>query len=289
MFRCKRCRRFNSADGIARVGGDRAGGVDTLLDSGGFRGDRGISGAGVGGTGGSVPLSALENVLQAWLREQLPLPEDVGEISFDSPDGTWGTAVTRPTVNLFLFEIARAAQQPVALPPRRDPDGTLVREQPAPAVSFSYLLSAWGGGAREEHRLLGDAVRAVLRTPFLTAGAEDGPASSELAGPVQLALAAPDQVRARDLWTGLGGRLRASMVLVATTAVSLERPQRLAAPVQRVETTVRKGGPAHRSQDALVPAQASASGAGSGSGGEPAPSRRFVFFGSSRQRERGQD
>ncbi len=111
-----------------------------------------------------MPLSALENTLQAWLREQLPLPEDVGDISFDSPDGTWGTSVTRPTVNLFLFEINRAAQQSVAPAPRREADGTLVRDQPAPAVSFSYLLSTWGGGVKEEHRLLGDAVRAVLRT-----------------------------------------------------------------------------------------------------------------------------
>ena len=214
-----------------------------------------------------MPLSAVEHTLQGWLREQLPLPEDVGDVSFDSPDATWGTSVTRPTVNLFLFEIARAAQQPVAVPARRDPAGTLVRDQPAPAVSFSYLLSTWGGGVQEEHRLLGDAVRAVLRTPFLAAAAAQA-APGELAGPVQLALAAPEQVRARDLWGGLGGRLRASLVLVATTAVTLDRPQRAAVPVRQVEAVVSAG----------VPTDA---------GEAPAPSRRFVFFGPARQRERG--
>jgi hypothetical protein len=227
-----------------------------------------------------VPLSALENTLQAWLREQLPLPEDVGDVSFDSPEGTWGTSVTRPTVNLFLFEIARAAQQPVVMAPRRDQAGTLVRDQPAPAVSFCYLLSTWGGGVREEHRLLGDAVRAVLRTPFLVGS----PQQVDLVGPVQLALAAPEQVRARDLWVGLGGRLRASLVLVATTAVTLDRPQRLAPPVQRVEAAVSKGVPVHRAGE-FEPEPVEATGEEPAS--RPASVRRFVFFGSSRQRERG--
>jgi hypothetical protein len=226
-----------------------------------------------------VPLSALENTLQAWLREQLPLSEDVGDVSFESPEGAWATSVTRPTVNLFLFEIARAAQQPVAVPPRRDSTGTLVRDQPAPAVSFCYLLSTWGGGVREEHRLLGDAVRAVLRTPFLVGG----PQSVDLVGPVQLALAVPGQVRSRDLWVGLGERLRASLVLTATTAVALDRPQRLAAPVQRVEAAVSKGVPVHSAGESKPePAEA----AGEEPASAPAPSRRFVFFGSSRQRQR---
>jgi hypothetical protein len=217
-----------------------------------------------------VPLSGLENTLQEWLREQLPLPEDIGDISFDSPEGTWGTSLTRPTVNLFLFDIARAAQQSVAGTPRRDPEGKMVRDQPAPAVSFSYLLSTWGGGVQEEHRLLGDAVRAVLRTPFLVGS----PQPVDLVGPVQLALSSPEQARASDLWAGLGGRLRASLVLVATTAVTLERPQRVAPPVQRVEAEV-KG----------VAVEAT----GEEPASRPTSSRRFVFFGSSRRRERGRD
>lgn len=172
-----------------------------------------------------MPLTALERTLQEWMREELPLPEDVGDVSFESPEGTWGTSVTRPTMNLFLFDIARGDQQPVALPPRRDATGTLVQERPAPAVAFSYLVSAWGGGVREEHQLLGDAVKAILRTPFLTA--------PELVSPVQLALA--EQTRGRDLWGNLGGRLRASMVLVATTAVNLDKTRPVAPATERVE------------------------------------------------------
>ncbi len=181
-----------------------------------------------------MPLTTLENTLQDWMRDELPLPEDVGDISFESPDGTWGTSISRPTMNLFLFDIARGDQQPVALPARRDAGGTLVQERPAPAVAFSYLVSAWGGGVREEHELLGDAVKAILRTPFLV--------TPELPGPLQLALA--EHTRPRDLWGNLGGRLRASMILVATTAVPLEKTRRVAPLAERVEVGLLRKEPA---------------------------------------------
>jgi hypothetical protein len=207
-----------------------------------------------------MPLSTLERTLTSWLREQLPLPADVGEVSFESPEGTWGASVTRPTVNLFLFDIARAPQQPVAVGPYRDAEGVVVRDLPAQAVSFSYLVSAWGGGLREEHRLLGDAVRAILRTSTLEPGSADG----ELAGSVQLALSDPDRVRGRELWAGLGGKLRPSLILVATAAVTLDRPQRVAPPVQHVGAVVTEAGPWRNTSNG----------------------RRFVWFGASRARER---
>jgi hypothetical protein len=217
----------------------------------------------VTGRGGPVPLSALESTLRIWLQEELPLPDDVGDVSFESPEGTWGTSITRPTVNLFLFDIARAARQATVTASYRGPDGVLVRDQPAPAMTFSYLLSAWGGGTREEHRLLGDAVKAVLRTGVVGDEAHDG--EGEFVGPVHLSLSDPEQVRARDLWGGLGGRLRASVVVEATTAVTLERPRRIAPPVRQVHTTLRP--PAAVEQDV--------------------EGRRSAWFGSFRTRERG--
>jgi uncharacterized protein DUF4255 len=190
-----------------------------------------------------MPLSAVESALQAWLREQLPLPAEIGDVSFDSPDVSWGDALTRPTVNLFLFDIARAGQQSVPMPPRRDQRGLLVQERPAPCVAFSYLLSTWHTDVREEHRLLGDAVRAVLSTPVLNTpvlspelNQESEP--SELVGPVMLGLSETNDVRARELWMGLGGRLHAGLVLIVTTAVPLGRPTPRATPVETVRAEV---------------------------------------------------
>jgi hypothetical protein len=234
-----------------------------------------------------MPLSALESTLTAWLREQLPLPASVGDISFDSPDEAWAGALTRPTVNLFLFDIARAARPAIPIPPRRDPGGVLLQERPAPCVSFSYLLSVWGQDVQEEHRLLGDAVRAVLSTSSLSPDPES-PEHQELVGPVQLGLSEPNEVRAAELWSGLGGRLRAGMVLVATTAVPLGRPRPLAAAVETVRAEVTPKAPGERAISRAASRAASrATTKVEGSVVEDAPPRRFVWFGPRQQRGQG--
>jgi hypothetical protein len=222
-----------------------------------------------------MPLSALESVLQAWLREQLPLPADVGDISFESPDADWSGALTRPTVNLFLFDIARAAQQSMAIPPRRDQGGVLVQERPAPCVAFSYLLSTWGGDVREEHQLLGEAIRAVLRTSTLNPGLEN----QDLPGPIQLSLSEAKDLRTRDLWSGLGGRPRAGLVLEAITAVPLGRPTPLAPPVETVRAEVTPRVEKAVTVEGPVTVE--------GSVVEDRAPRRFVWFGPRQQRGRG--
>jgi hypothetical protein len=239
-----------------------------------------------------MPLPALESALQAWLREQLPWPADAGDISFDSPDGTWQAARTGTTVNLFLFDIARSARQPVLMPPRRGQGGALVQERPAPSVAFSFLLSVWGGGVHEEHRLLGEAVRSVLSTPRLDPGSE----SPQLVAPVDLAMAESRDARAGDLWSGLGARPRAGLVLVATMPVPLGRPVPVAPAVETVRAEVRRAGragPVGRASSAGPAGPLAANGTTpgrvsvEGSVIENDAPRRFVWFGPRQQRGRG--
>jgi hypothetical protein len=206
-----------------------------------------------------VLLPALEQSLKAWLRESLPLSVAVGDISFDSPAGTWGAAINRPTLNLFLFDISRASRPSVLLPTHHDRDGALVQGPPAPSVAFSYLVSAWGGGVREEHGLLGDVLRCVLRSPCLA------PVPPAVVAPVQLGLAESSEARARDLWGGLGGHLRAGMVLVATTAVPVGAALPVAPPVTDVEAEVRRFGP---DEEGTAPARLAGEGADSVPDGE---------------------
>jgi hypothetical protein len=230
-----------------------------------------------------MPLSGLESALQAWLCEQMPLPADVGDISFDSPHDTWSAKVTRPTVNLFLFDIARAAAPSAPMPPQRDPGGGRSPERPAPLVSFSYLLSAWGGGVQEEHRLLGDAVRAVLRTPSLS----PGPPNPDLLAPVQIELSETNEARMGQLWSGLGRRLRAGMVLVATTAIPLVDPAPPAAPVDPVRTAGTPRPPVERARTIISTRAGPGTVIITGTGVKDDSPRRFVWFGPRQPRGRG--
>jgi hypothetical protein len=132
--------------------------------------------------------------------------------------------------------------------------------------------------------LLGDAVRAVLRTPTLN----PGPDSQELVGPVLLSMSEADDVRARELWQGLGGRLRAGLVLVAITAVPLGRATPLATPVETVLVEVTPTGrTAVSSAEKPSPATAENPVIVEGSILENDAPRRYVWFGPRQSRRRG--
>lgn len=176
--------------------------------------------------------------LEALLRQGLPLPEAVGDISFESPSGTWSAQLSRITVNLFLFGVGRSVQ-----PPRpavdRAVDGRAQRRTPIPMLELHYLVSAWAGVVRDEHQLLGDALSCVMNNQVLPPELID----SDLNANIQLTIAAYDNTRAKDVWSTVGGAIKPSFELIVTTAgdaspffdlpPSVERVAALLAPLPR--------------------------------------------------------
>lgn len=159
-------------------------------------------------------IPVVDDGLERLLRTTLPLPVDQGDISFDTPSGAWSAQVTRLTVNLFLYGVSRSAQPPRQPGVRPGAAGGVERRFALPTVQLSYVVSAWAGSARDEHGLLGDVLTRLLAHQVLPA--EHLP--HEAASPVQLALATDDAARTRELWSSLGGTLKASFTLVVTLA-----------------------------------------------------------------------
>ena len=50
----------------------------------------------------------IDETLEKFLRAEVPLPSDI-DVAFDRPDRLWSASVTRPTVNLFLWDLRRNA------------------------------------------------------------------------------------------------------------------------------------------------------------------------------------
>ncbi len=176
--------------------------------------------------------------LEALLRNGLPLPEAVGDISFESPSGTWSAQLSRITVNLFLFGVGRSSQ-----PPRPTADRTVngrpQRRHQIPMLELHYLVSAWAGVVRDEHQLLGDALACVMNNQVLPPELVD----SELNANIQLTIAPYDNTRAKDVWSTVGGAIKPSFELIVTTAgdaspffdlpPSVERVAAMLAPLPR--------------------------------------------------------
>jgi len=149
--------------------------------------------------------------LEKLIRARLPLPEEVGDVSFDAPGRNWSAQLSRLTVNLFLFHVDRSTQPSRAPQQRVDANGRAQQRAPQPMIELGYLVSAWAGSPRDEHVLLGDLVS-------LLAGISRLPEELVVSDAVvQLQIGASEPfVKAREIWQGVGGDLKASFTLTAT-------------------------------------------------------------------------
>ena len=176
-------------------------------------------------------IATIDGGLETLVREALPLPEEIGDVSFDSPSGTWSAQLNRITVNLFLFGAGRSTQ-----PPRpahdRVVDGRVQRRAQLPMVQLNYLVSAWAGTVRDEHQLIGDVLLCFLNNQVLPPAHLPAGMNST----VQLAVAPHDNNRAKDIWSTVGGTIKPSFELVVTTAGDALPYEDLAPNVERVRS-----------------------------------------------------
>jgi hypothetical protein len=178
-----------------------------------------------------VFISRVDTALEAWLRAALPLPEEVGDVAFDAPSGTWSAQLSRITINLFLYDVQRSSRPSVATAVRPAAAGTAVamRRRPQPMVQLGYLVSAWAGSPADEHQLLGDLVS-------LLAGTESVPdlhVPEGMSSSVHLSLG-DDRNLPRELWGSAGGSLKASVALQATVAADTFDWEAQAPSVERI-------------------------------------------------------
>lgn len=182
-----------------------------------------------------MQIPAVDEGLERLLRATLPLPPEVGDVSFERPSGTWSAQLSRVVVNLFLYAVGRSALPPSGGGSRLGPDGRREVRDDAALVDLHYLVSAWAATVPEEHRLLGDVLGRVLTHQSVPAEHLTAP----LAAGVRLTLAKDDAHRTRDLWSSLGGPHKASFTLVATVAADPPPWRPAAPPVRQVEGRTR--------------------------------------------------
>jgi hypothetical protein len=178
-----------------------------------------------------VFISVIEAGLEKYIRQELPLAEEVGDVSFDAPTKNWSAQLSRVTVNLFLYDVARSNNPVRSITRRTTDDGTNLRRAAQPMVELSYLVSAWAGSIKDEHMLLGDLVSRIigidaLPTEFL---------SEALSSSVAMSFGGDDRNKNREIWTGVGGQFKASFTLHVDVAADTFDWVEQAPPVERVE------------------------------------------------------
>jgi hypothetical protein len=178
-------------------------------------------------------LNLLDASLERFLRQVVPLPERDIEISFDAPDREWGASVTKPTVNLYLWDIRRNVDEVASgMAVGQDAGGRWLRQRPRPRVDCRYLISAWTSDVRDEHALLGSVLAAVLpRSELGVEHLERGYADVRPLPTMKVASAGDDDKS--DFWSALGGQLKPGLDLLVTATVDSVLASEAGPPVER--------------------------------------------------------
>lgn len=175
----------------------------------------------------------LDRSLEELLRRQLPpaLEEQV-TITFAAPAEDFPpAAVALPAIDLFLYEVRenrdlREAAWQLGL----DSSGQGRRLRPPARVDCSYLVTAWPTPTSttpvlDEHRLLSEAMRVLLRHPTLPPPVLQGALRGQEPPLPATAMRPGEHQGLTQLWEALGGKPRAALTLAVTIAVELAEPE----------------------------------------------------------------
>lgn len=207
----------------------------------------------------------LDETLRQVLIADVPLDPREVDISFDRPTREWSSRLSKPTLNLFLFDIRervdfRDDQWRVS----RNGEGSSERRRPPRRVDCAYFVTAWAREPADEHRILASVLACMYRQSRI----EDEMLQGVLQQSETQILArstAPDHLaKPYELWGVLDNELRASLTWVATVPIDVFAP--VTGPIVRTlelgftrsgeswrEAFTRVGGIAHRGSDVLDP------------------------------------
>jgi hypothetical protein len=166
-------------------------------------------------------LADLDETLRQLLIAEIPVKNGEVEISFDQPKREWSGRLSRPSINLFLYDVREnnvlRQHQWERLPDNGDGRAHLKRSPFR--VDCFYMLTTWAAEPDDEHRLLTRAMLALFRFPILP---EDRLVGSLKSPPfeIQARLAAHDRLtNPAEVWSSLDNDLRPSVSYVVTLAL----------------------------------------------------------------------
>ena len=168
-------------------------------------------------------ITDLDETIRQLLKEELPIKNNEIEVSFDQPKRENSAKWTKPTVNLFLYDlrennVLRQHQWEQIANGRRGDNLSHLKRSPMRVDCF-YMLTTWAADPEDEHRLLTRCLLALFRFPVLPGDRLVG----SLRNPpydIQARLANHDKLtNPAEVWSALDNEMRPSISYVITLAL----------------------------------------------------------------------
>ena len=186
-------------------------------------------------------IQLIDQALEHYLRAEVPLPEKSVDVSFVTPDKTWGKSITQPSVNLFLWDVKRSAPRSQTGQLQQTIDDQRVRRGPLPVIDLNYFVTAWATEHRDEHQLLGAVLTTILASREVPA--EYMPEQLSGLASATIELATSESRKPGDFVSILDGQLKPGLEVRVSLEVDALRWQEAGQPVEVIDIGVVRAAP----------------------------------------------
>ncbi len=151
---------------------------------------------------------------------------DAGEvdIAFDLPSREWPAGVSKPTVNLYLYDIRDNSdlKNPAPWVTRPGPNNTAIKSRPDVRIDLTYCVTAFANAVEDEHRLLTRALITLFQYPNLPPELLQGAVGGQ---EIRTFTAQPDGViqSPADFWGALDNDIKPSIDYRVTLRIDLNQ------------------------------------------------------------------
>ena len=175
----------------------------------------------------------VDDVLRALVKRDVLDGSEI-EISFEAPTRDWAAKRTKPTVNIYLYDIREdLSRRDVFFEEVRDETGRVIdRRQPPRRFRLTYLMTAWTQRPEDEHRILSQLLGCFLMQDFLPPDLLVGSLKdSERVVVSSVAVPVGQDKQISEVWSALGGELKPSLDLAIVAPMSVGKTMHVGPPV----------------------------------------------------------
>ncbi len=177
-------------------------------------------------------IERVDRLLRRLILEKGRFDPDSIEVSFDQPTGDWAAALTRPTINFYLYDIRENLElRSLEWFTKPGKDGKAHKRMAPRRYDLSYLVTVWTQGqVEDEHAVLWRVLAVLANHPQLPTEFYDEVLRTQPL-PIRARAAQPSRAieNLPELWGVMENPLRPSINYVVTLA--MERDLVLAAPM----------------------------------------------------------
>ncbi len=186
-------------------------------------------------------LADLDETLRKILIERIPIRNGEIDIKFDQPRREWSARLSKPTVNMFLYDMRENPQLRRQEFDRTSHNGRIVAEQrTAYRLDCFYMITTWAAEAEDEHRLMWRTVHALFQYPSLSKDSLTGKLKGHRYD-IPIQLARHDRLtNPAEVWSALDNELRPTIGYIVT--LEMNPWEEVSGPAVRVLTMKTKRG-----------------------------------------------